>query len=138
MVSYHKNSLTKKEDYYQFKYSVDKAKYQVKLKPVEESDYELEIHNYNGIVYSYKSQDHRGAKRNALTLLNKELPVSLESDDLAFGVRSTDSKELQVIVNSCGDQSIKDRAIEATKNWLKSINYSPDDFTYIADDYCDE
>ena len=137
-VSYHKNSIKQKGEQQYFYVSADNEKYEIRVKPAEQSDYELEIHNYNDLVFSYKSAEHHYATHQPLTLLANHLPVSLIDGEHAFGVRSTDSKTLKIIVNSCGDQTIKDSAINYTKQWLKSIDYSPEDFEYIADDYCEE
>ena len=138
LVSYKDGSYKAKNNQATFAFYIDKAKYMAVVETNEDSSYKLAINNYNGVVYEYDSSKLNKPTRKSNTLLTKHLPTSLENDNGPIGVRSTDSKELQVIVNSCGKQEIKDQAIESVKNWLKSIDYNPEDFTYTADDYCDE
>ena len=138
LISYKKNGKSFKNNKLTLAFTVDKEKYKANVNVIDESEFELSINNYNDQVFNYKSADHRDTKRNPLTLLNQYLPASIESGDLAIGIRSTDSKTLQIIANNCGKQEIKDKSIESVKNWLKSIDYDPADFDYTIEDYCDE
>lgn len=45
---------------------------------------------------------------------------------------------LQISVNSCGDKSIQDAALKATKDWVKSLYLDPDSYTYyVIPNLCD-
>ena len=44
---------------------------------------------------------------------------------------------IEIAINSCGDQSILDEALTATKDWMKSINVDPELFSFeIPTHYC--
>ncbi len=137
-ISYKKNSLKASGDEQRFKIDADGDEMTVKLKQIEQKDYELEIYSEKSLLLSYKSAEHRYIQHNPLLLATKQLPVTIKTKDgKPFAVQSTDSKNLNVIINSCGEQSIKDAAVESTKQWLYSINYPSDTYNFITDDFCD-
>lgn len=138
-ISYVKHSFRESDNRASFKIDADGDEFEVKLERTEQSDFDLKIYSGNSLQYSYKSNEHHYIEHNPQLLATKELPITLKTEDgKPFAIQSKDSKTLEIIINSCGEQSIKDSAIESTKQWLRSIDYSPSAFDYTAGEYCDK
>ena len=71
----------------------------------------------------------------------KFLPMSLKTaNGTDFSIKQKQKSnftDLEVSINNCGSEEIKNSAISAAKDGLELAGFNPEDFTYDAPDYCD-
>ena len=76
------------------------------------------------------------ASKSQFTNVDTYLPYigklpSGESYTIIYNYLDSSNKEsLKISVNNCGDKTIKDSALTATKDYLKSVGFDPKKFTY--------
>ena len=142
-VSYKKDSLAIEGDTYNFTLvASDGKEFVAQLTGISKNDYKLTLTYKGGTVLSYDAPKIITPVKNPLDLVNY-LPHTINQSEIPTVTVSKVGRErgsltrYEISVNSCGDQSIKTRALELTNQWLKQKGFNPSDFSFEIPDYCD-
>ncbi|MBR3248538.1 hypothetical protein IKF89_00710 [Candidatus Saccharibacteria bacterium] len=142
-ISYKKDSLATEGDTYIFTLvASDGKEFIAQLTGTTKNNYQLTLSYKGGTVLSYDALKIITPTKNPLDLVNY-LPHTINQSEIPTVTVSRVGRErgsltrYEISVNSCGDQSIKTRALELTNQWLKQKGFNPSDFNFEIPDYCD-
>jgi len=114
--------------------------YDIALDLVNNKDYSFTISNSGTELIAYDSTQKEKSYKSKNSL-QKILPLNFTTTFGTISVTIPDIEkptELKVGISSCGDETIKNNALEATRVYLEQGGYNPDDFTYSVPNYCDK
>lgn len=111
--------------------------YNIEIKNLDDKNFQMKIGTNKGELLSYDSSRFKTLAKDPVSLFKNHLPHSGQTaSGKSYGFTMNGNGDYEITVNSCGDQTIKDEALESVKSWLKSINYDPDELNIVIPEYC--
>lgn len=114
--------------------------YDVELTNTNNKNYVFVISKSGESLVTYNSEV-KGKAYLATNQISKFLPMNLKTadgDNFTLVKRNSSSEtELEVTINSCGNQDKKNKAIESAKGAIELSGFNPEEFTFVTPDYCD-
>lgn len=127
-------------DVYTFDIVYCNVTYSVELTNDNDKNYSFIIKQGDEQLVTYNSAN-KGKTYLAAYTIYKYLPMEMSTSDgqkYTITQKNTSNPlELEIGTDNCGDEEKKNKAIESAKEVLEYTGYNPEDFTYIAPNYCD-
>lgn len=133
-------NVEKDDETYNFSIVRCNTTYNVELINDNSKNYIFTISKDGEQLVSYNSEV-KGKAYLSKQQIAKFLPMSLKTaNGTDFSIKQKQKSnftDLEVSINNCGSEEIKNSAISAAKDGLELAGFNPEDFTYDAPDYCD-
>jgi hypothetical protein len=115
------------------------ALFKIEINVESRNDYTIKISDKTAEIFTYKNSERSTITKNKETFASSNLPhtITLEDGTEATLSKRTYDDTLELSLNSCGDENLKNEADEAMKAWIVSKNYKIEDIQYDIPDYCD-
>lgn len=98
--------------------------YNLKIKASEE----ITLSKNNTEIWQYKLSDFEAISHHA-SLIGNYLPAELRTESgTDFALRWTGGNNLKISPDNCNDGDNDEILIETAKQWLKDVNFAPEDF----------